>query len=208
MCRHAVVWVMFLFLGIVGEVSAQQLRADVGLTTEKHGVSVNVDGTYYNLKYKIFAMGRLFLNEPDRYDQPENKNNSQIDVEAAVGPAWQKRGNIFGPIVGFDSYGRVLAGGNLVTKLFNHTVAYLGYGRLATDSDHGNGMRHRLMFDVMKDQRIFLRFDLKTERGKAEHCRLGAEFHTRINKLNLPLYFEPFWNFTDSLPGIRIGTRL
>src|SRR5215467_12720874 len=190
MCRHAVVWVTFLLVASVGEASAQQLRADVGLTTEKHGVSVNVDGTYYNLKYKIFAIGRLFLNEPEKDPLPAEKNNGQIGVEAAVGPAFQKRGNIFGPIVGFDSFGRVLAGGNAVTKLFNHTVAYIGYGMLATNSDHGNAMRHRLMFDVMKDQRIFLRFDLKTERGRAEHCRLGAEFHTRINKLNLPLYFE------------------
>jgi hypothetical protein len=37
---------------------------------------------------------------------------------------------------------------------------------------------------------------------------LGVEFNTRIDKLNLPIYAEPFWNFRASQVGLRVGIRL
>ena len=103
---------------------------------------------------------------------------------------------------------RVLAGADISTKVLRHTVAYIGYGKIATDSTRVNGMRHRLMFDLKKDEKFFLRLDWRTEGDRQEHCRLGVEFNTRIDKLNLPIYVEPFWSFTDTRVGFRIGTRL
>jgi len=198
-----------ILLALASTANAQQIRADVGLSTERQGVSINVDGRYYNSRYKIFALGRLFINEPDN-DTPIGpfRNNNPLTVEAAVGRFFRAGGTLVGPLGGFDSKKRIIAGADFITKVRQHTVAYLGYGKIATDSTDVNGMRHRLMVDLKKDEKLFLRLDWKTEGSRNEHCRLGVEFHTRIDKLNLPIYVEPFWNFADKRLGLRLGTRL
>jgi hypothetical protein len=50
--------------------------------------------------------------------------------------------------------------------------------------------------------------DWKTEGKTNEHFRLGVELHTRVDKLNLPVYLEPFWNFVGSQIGFRVGARI
>ena len=188
---------------------AQQLRADIGVTTERQGVSLNVDGRYYYAKYKLFALGRLFINEPDSdaLKQPVG-NHDELAVEAVAGRFFRGGSFLIGPLAGVDSNKRVLAGADISTKVYRHTVAYLGYGKIATDSTHVNGSRHRLMIDLKRDEKFFLRLDWKTERSHRGHLRLGVEFNTRIDKLNLPVNAEPFWNFREKQIGVRLGMRL
>lgn len=198
-----------ILFALVSTAQAQQVRADVGITTERHGISINVDGRYYNSNYKMFVLGRLFIDEPNSDARKEPvRNDNPLTVEIAVGRFFRTGSFLLGPLAGIDSNKRVIAGADVSTKLHRHTVAYLGYARLATDSSRFNGMRHRLMFDIKKDEKFFLRLDWRTEGGKQEHCRVGVEFNTRIDKLNLPVYVEPFWNFTDKRVGLRLGTRL
>ena len=198
---------LLLFV-VVPAARAQQVRSEVALTTERRGASVNVDAQYYGFKNRMFAIGRMFMGEPDEEPAATVGNSSTIAIEVAAGPQFRNGLYIFGPLAGIDSKRRVLAGGNLLTKVRSHTVAYLGYVKIATDPERRNGMRHRVMFDLKKDQKLFLRLDWKTEGARHEHCRLGVEFHRRIDKLNLPIYLEPFWNVPVRQIGIRIGTRL
>jgi hypothetical protein len=199
--------VLFLFaLGIRAD--AQQLRGEIAVTAERQGVSLNIDANYYNSRLKLFALARVFVDETKTIDEPGKESANPFELEAAVGRLFRKGTLIVGPLAGLDSKKRVLAGANVVTKLRRHTVAYLGYAGLATDSEHPDGMRHRLMFDLRKDEKLFLRLDWKREGSRHEHCRLGVEFHTRVDKLNLPVYIEPFWNFAGSQVGVRLGTRL
>ena len=205
-------WAMSAVLfASVSSAQAQQVRADVGLTSERQGVSINIDARYYNSKYKMFALGRLFIDEPnsDALKQlSPARNDNPLALEAVVGRYFRGGSFLVGPLGGIDSNKRVLAGADISTKVLRHTVAYIGYGKIATDSTRVNGMRHRLMFDLKKDEKFFLRLDWRTEGDRQEHCRLGVEFNTRIDKLNLPIYVEPFWSFTDTRVGFRIGTRL
>lgn len=191
---------------------AQQVRADVGLTSERHGVSINIDARYYNSRYKTFALGRLFVDEPDSDAMKEPaspiRNNNPLALEVVVGRYFRGGSFLVAPVGGIDSNKRVITGADLSTKAFRHAIAYLGYGKIATDSTRVSGMRHRLMFDLKKDEKFFLRLDWRTEGDAQKHCRLGVEFNTRIDRLNLPVYLEPFWNFTDKQVGFRLGTRL
>jgi len=188
---------------------AQQVRAEVGITTERQGISLNVDGRYYHSKYKLFALGRLFISEPDNdaLKQPISNDNA-LSFEAVAGRFFRTGSFMIGPLAGMDSNKRVLAGADLSTKVYRHTVAYIGYGKFATDATHVNGSRHRLMIDLKRDQKFFLRLDWKTELSRQGHLRLGVEFNTRIDKLNLPVLVEPFWNFRANQVGLRLGTRL
>lgn len=200
-----------VLFALASTAQAQQVRADVGLTSERQGVSINIEARYYNSKYKVFALGRLFIDEPNSHalkDQQSPGNSNPLALEAVVGRFFRGGSLLVGPLAGIDSNRRVLAGADISTKVLRHTLVYLGYGKFATDSTHVNGMRHRLMFDLKKDEKFFLRLDWRTEGNKHEHCRLGLEFNTRIDKLNLPIYVEPFWNFTDKRVGFRLGTRL
>ena len=210
MAKYFATWATSaILLALASNAEAQQVRADVGLTTERQGISINVDGRYYNSRYKVFALGRLFINEPDDGVSAQPfRNDNQLAVEVAVGRFFRAGSSLLGPLAGFDSKKRLIAGADFSTKLRHHTVAYLGYGKFATDSTHVNGMRHRFMLDLKKDEKLFLRLDWKTEGSRHEHCRLGVEFDTRIDKLNLPIYLEPFWNFADNRVGLRLGTRL
>jgi hypothetical protein len=186
----------------------QEVKAEVGVTTERQGVSLNVGVSFYHSRSRFMALGRLFINEPDasRVDRPPQTMTPT--VEAAVGRSFLKGHVVVSPLAGLDSNKRVLVGGQLVAEVRSRTFSYLGYARIATDSDHVNGSRHRFLFSLTRNQRFILRLDWKTESDNHEHCRLGVEFHARIDKLNLPLFAEPFWNFPDKRIGIRVGTRL
>jgi hypothetical protein len=210
MVKYFATWATLAFLlALVSTAQAQQLRADVGLTSERQGISINVDVRYYIPKYKMFALGRLFIEEPDGDAlRLPTRDRNPISLEMVVGRSFRAGSMLIAPLAGIDSNKRVLAGADISTKVYRHTVAYLGYGKIASDSAHVNGMRHRLIFDLKKDEKIFLRFDWRTEGPRQEHCRLGVEFNTRIDKLNLPVYAEPFWNFTDKQLGLRLGMRL
>jgi hypothetical protein len=198
-----------VLLALASTADAQQVRADVGVTTERQGVSLNVDARYTATKYKLFALGRVFINEPEsqalkqppRYDNP-------IALEVVVGRFFRSGSSMFSPIVGFDTNKRIIAGADARTTLIRRTISYIGYGNFATDDRHTNAMRHRVMFDLLRDEKLFLRFDWRKEGSKQEHCRLGVEYNTRIDKLNLPVYLEPFWNFTPGQIGVRVGARL
>jgi hypothetical protein len=206
--RKGVLAILLVLLVISSRTEAQQVRGEIGVTAERQGVSINIDGHYYNSKLRMFALARLFVNEPDSYRQPSNRAANPPTVEAAVGRFFRKGTFIAGPLAGVDSNKRVIAGGKLVTKLHRHTFEYLGYARIATESNYNNGARHRIMFDVLKDEKLFLRLDWKTEGSRNEHCRVGVEFHRRIDRLNLPVYAEPFWSITSKQFGVRVGTRL
>jgi hypothetical protein len=193
---------------VASSAHAQQVTGDIALAAERGDVSLNIDANYYNSKLRIFALARLFVNEPDSYKQPTDRGSNPLTAEAAVGRFFRKGTFMAAPLAGVDSNKRVIAGGKLLTKLRRHTFEYLGYARIATDSYYDNGSRHRIMFDIMKDQKFFLRMDWKTEGNRSEHCRLGVELHKRIDRLNLPVYAEPFWNFSAKQFGVRVGTRL
>lgn len=198
-----------VLFALASSAQAQQVRADVGLTTERHGVSINIDARYYNSKYKMFVLGRVFIDEPDSDVMKEPiRNDNPLALELAVGRFFRGGSLLIAPLGGIDSSRRIIAGADISTKVLHHAIAYLGYGKIATESTRVNGMRHRLMFDLKKDEKFFLRLDWRTEGKRQEHCRLGVEFNTRIDRLNLPVYVEPFWNFTGKQVGIRLGMRL
>jgi hypothetical protein len=206
--RKGVLGILPVLLVISSGAQAQKVRGEIGVTAERQGVSINIDGDYYNSNLRVFALARLFINEPDSYKQDPNRENNPLTIEAAAGHLFRKGTFIAGPLAGVDSNKRVIAGGKLLTKLHRHTIEYLGYARLATNSQYDNGARHRILFDVLKDEKLFLRLDWKTEGNRTEHCRLGMEFHKRIDRLNLPVFAEPFWSFTSRQFGVRVGTRL
>jgi hypothetical protein len=198
---------LFFVGAFASNANGQQLRAELAVTVAEGGATINTDLNYYNSKYRMFAFARLFIDEPDGRE-PESKNKVPLVAEFGGGPLFRHGIHIIGPLGGIDSKKRVIAGANYVTKLFQRTTGYLGYVNLATTSDEVNASRHRILFDMKKDQKIFLRLDWKTEGSRHEHCRVGAEFHTRIDKMNLPVYLEPFWDFAGKSVGLRVGTRL
>lgn len=209
MCWRMGIWLTAVVtLALAANAEGQQVRGEVSLTTQRQGVSINSDARYYQYKYQLFALARIFINEPDSSMKQPMKSSGSLAIEAAAGRFFLKGASALGPLVGLDSNRRVLAGASLVTKLRSHSIAYLGYARFATDSRHTNGTRHRLMFDLKRNEKLFLRLDWKTEGHKEEHCRLGVEFDTRVNRLNLPVYVEPFWDFAAKQIGIRLGIKL
>ena len=199
-----------VLLAFGSNAQAQQVRGDIAMTAERGEVSINIEANYYNSKLHIFALGRLFLNETDSYTKQASQWGSKnaLTMEAAIGRFFRKGIFIAGPLAGVDSNRRPIAGGKILTKLHRHTFEYLGYAKLATNSDHDNGSRHRVLFDIMKDEKFFLRMDWKTEGKRTEHCRLGVELHRRIDRLNLPVYVEPFWSLNSKQFGVRAGIRL
>ena len=202
--------IVFLFVSAFAllelNAQAQQLRVELALTTEKSGASVNIDANYYNSRYRILAVGRLFVDELESESFRTKKN--PLAFEALAGPVFRHGTHVIAPMGGVDSKKRVIVGANYVTRIFQHTTGYLGYIKLASASDEVNSSRHRVLFDFRKDQKIFVRLDWKTIANENEHLRMGAEFHTRIDKLNLPVYVEPFWDFSHKYVGVRLGTRL
>jgi hypothetical protein len=185
----------------------QHVRAEAAVTTESKGASVNLDLNYYHSKSRLIALGRLFIHEPQINSEP-NRRPQDLTFEAAVGRLFRKGQYLFTPLAGIDSEMRIIAGTSLATTIHRHTVAYLGYANLAVESDDRNGMRHRVMIDLNRVEKMFLRMDWKMSGKTQEHFRLGVEFHTRIDKMNLPVYLEPFWNFPAKQVGFRVGTRL
>ena len=207
--RMGVLLTSVFIVSLATNAEGQQVRGEVSLTTERQGVSINSDARFYQAKYQLFALARIFINEPDgSLKQPMETSTGSLTIEAAVGRFFMKGSSAVGPLAGVDSDKRVLTGASLVTKLRLHSLAYLGYVRFATDSRHTNGTRHRLLFDLKKNEKVFLRLDWKTEGDRNEHCRLGVEFDARINRLNLPVYIEPFWDFAPRQIGVRVGLKL
>ena len=209
MCRRiGIVPTSVLIVALAAKAGAQQVRGEVSLTTERQGISINSDVRYYQPKNHFFALARIFINEPDGSMKQPAANAASLEIEAAAGRSFTKGALMLGPLLGFDSDKRVLAGASLVARLRGHSIAYLGYVRVATSAEHTNGTRHRLLFDLKKNEKLLLRLDWKTEGNRQEHSRLGMEFDTRIDKLNLPVYVEPFWDFPARRPGIRLGIKL
>jgi len=186
----------------------QQVRGEVSLATERQGVSLNSDVRFYQSRYQIFALARIFINEPDTSNKQPIEGTDSLGIEAAAGRFFRTGTTVLGPLAGLDSNKRILAGATLNAKPRGHSITYLGYARFATDSQHTNGTRHRLIFDLRKNEKLFLRLDWKTEGNSHEHCRLGVEFDVRIDRLNLPAYVEPFWDFAAKRIGLRVGIKL
>jgi len=203
------IWLTVLFmLVLAAQAEAQQVRGEVSLATERQGVSLNSDARFYQSRYQFFALARIFINEPDLSRKKPVDSADSLGIEAAAGRYFLRGATLLGPLAGIDSTKRILAGGTLTTKLGGHSIVYLGYARFATDSEHTNGTRHRFMFDLKKNEKLFLRLDWKTEGKRHEHSRLGVEFDARIDRLNLPAYVEPFWDFANKRIGIRVGIKL
>ena len=203
------IWLTIAFMfALAAHAEGQQVRGEVSLTTERQGLSLNSDVRFYQSKYQFFALARVFINEPDlSRKQPVDRADS-LGIEAAAGRYFLRGSTVFGPLAGLDSSKRILAGGIVTARPGGHSINYLGYARLATDSQHTNGSRHRLLFDLKTNEKFFLRLDWKTEGKIHEHCRLGVEFDARIDRLNLPVYVEPFWDFANKRIGIRVGIKL
>lgn len=206
--RKRVLAILPVMLVMGSSAPAQQVRGEIAMSAEREEVSINIEANYFNSRLRMFALARLFLNEADAHKEPTSRVRNPLSMEAAVGRYFRKGTFIAGPLAGVDSNKRVIAGGRILTKLYRHTFEYLGYARIATDSNYDNGSRHRIMFDIMKDEKFFLRMDWKTEGGRNEHRRLGVELHKRIDRLNLPVFVEPFWSFNSRQFGVRVGTRL
>ena len=188
-------------------VHAQHVRAEAAVTTESKGASINLDLTYYHSKSKLVALGRFFIHEPQSNIEP-GRRNQELTFEAALGRIFRAGHYVVTPLAGMDSEKRIIGGANLATTIHRHTITYLGYANLAVEPDDRNGMRHRLMIDLNRVEKMFLRMDWKMAGNTQEHLRVGVEFHTRIDKMNLPVYLEPFWNFPAKQIGFRVGTRL
>jgi hypothetical protein len=185
---------------------AQRTRSEVAFTAEQHGVSLNVDLSYNRPSF--FGVARIFIDEEDRVARARPLVDSPFIAEGGVGILIRTGSTVIGPLAGLDTERRVVAGSAFMTKVFNHGIAYLGYAKLSTRSTYEHVTRHRLLIDLNKDKRLFLRWDWKTEARKQAHSRVGIEFHTRWDKANLPIYVEPFWNFVGKQVGVRIGTKL
>ena len=209
MCwRAGMLLTSVLIVVLSAKAEGQQVRGEVSLTTERQGVSINSDVRYYQQKHQFFALARIFINERDDAAGQPMQSAGSLTIEAGAGRFFRIGAVMLGPLLGFDSDKRVLAGASLVAKLRGHSIAYLGYARFATNSEHDNGTRHRMLFDLQQHEKLFLRLDWKTEGHTQEHNRLGVELDTRIDKLNLPVYVEPFWDFASRRPGIRLGLKL
>ena len=207
--RRNLIWLTTLILlALASHAEGPQVRGEVNLATERQGLSLNSDVRFYQAKYQFFAVGRIFINEPDLSRKQPINNTDSLGIEAAAGRYFRSGTTVLGPLAGIDSNKRILAGGSLIAKPAGHSFAYLGYVRFATDSHHTNGSRHRLMFDLKKNEKLFLRLDWKTEGKTHEHCRLGVEFDARIDRLNLPAFVEPFWDLAAKRIGIRVGIKL
>ena len=203
------IWLTLAFMFVLAaQADAQQVRGEVSVTTERQGVSLNSDVRFYQSRYQFFALARIFINEPDLSRKQPVESADSLGIEAAAGRYFLRGSTVLGPLAGLDSNRRILAGGILTTRPGGHSINYLGYARIATDSRHTNGTRHRLIFDLKKNEKVFLRLDWKTEGKRHEHCRLGVEFDARIDRLNLPAYVEPFWDFANKRIGIRVGLKL
>jgi hypothetical protein len=195
-------------LAVAAKSEAQQVRGEVSLTTERQGVSLNSDVRFYQSRHQFFALARIFINEPDASEKQPTESTGSLGIEAAAGRYFRRGATAVGPLAGIDSNKRILAGATFLTNPRGHSIVYTGYVRVATDSQHTNGTRHRLIFDLRKNEKLFLRLDWKTEGSRHEHSRLGLEFDARIDRLNLPVYLEPFWDFAAKRIGIRVGIKL
>ena len=207
-CRIGIWLTLVLVFVLATQAEAQQVRGEVSLATERQGVSLNSDVRFYQSRYQFFALARIFINEPDLSRKQPVDSADSLGIEAAAGRYFLRGSTVLGPLAGLDSNKRILAGGILTARPGGHSINYLGYARLATDSQHTNGSRHRLLFDLKSNEKFFLRLDWKTEGKRHEHCRLGVEFDARIDRLNLPAYVEPFWDFANKRIGIRVGIKL
>lgn len=204
---YRLMWTLPLCLVALGTAAqAQQTRSEVAFTAEQHGVFLNVDLSYNRSNF--FAVARVFIDEEDRRPQVRQHGENPLTAEGGLGVLIRTGSTVIGPLAGVDTERRVVAGSALVTKIFNLGVSYLGYAKLSTGSTYKHVSRHRLLIDLNKDKRVFLRWDWKTEAMEQGHSRLGIEFHTRWDKANLPIYVEPFWNFVGKQIGVRIGTKL
>ena len=207
-CRIGIWLTLASMFVLAAQADAQQVRGEVSVTTERQGVSLNSDVRFYQSRYQFFALARIFINEPDLSRKQPVDSADSLGIEAAAGRYFLRGSTVLGPLAGLDSNKRILAGGILTARPGGHSINYLGYARLATDSQHTNGSRHRLLFDLKSNEKFFLRLDWKTEGKRHEHCRLGVEFDARIDRLNLPAYVEPFWDFANKRIGIRVGIKL
>jgi hypothetical protein len=190
----------------VSTVSAQDVRVDLGVTAERSGASLNVD-LHYNTR-RFFGVARIFIDEQQTNHEPRNVDDNSFVAEGGVGVLLRKGQTMIGPLAGVDTRGRVIAGSAFAGKFLDHFFSYLGYAELPTTSTHQTGTRHRLLVDLKKDKKLFLRWDWKTVESSQEHSRLGIEFHTKFHKANLPVYVEPYWNFVGRQLGVRAGIKL
>ena len=203
------IWLtVIVVFALAAKAEGQQVRGEVSLTTERHGVSLNSDVRLYQSRYQFFALARIFINEPDTSRKQQIESTGSLGIEAAAGRYFRRGATALGPLAGIDSNKRILAGATFLAKPQGHSIVYTGYARFATDSQHRNGTRHRLIFDLRTNEKLFLRLDWKTEGSTQEHCRLGIEFDARIDRLNLPVYVEPFWDLASKRIGIRVGIKL